>query len=72
MWRSAPTGEIEVGKPDPKAFRAALDAIDARAEHTVFVDDFPENVDAARRLGMHAVLCTDSQQTATELGALLR
>ena len=41
-------------KPDPRAFRAALDRMGATAAETVFVDDLAENVEAARALGFRA------------------
>jgi HAD superfamily hydrolase (TIGR01509 family) len=65
------SGETRVGKPDPRAFRAALDALSVSAEVTVFVDDQPRNVDAARKLGMQAVLCADSADTIRALQELL-
>ena len=40
-------------KPDPRIFRAALDALDARPEDAVFVgDSMPRDMEGARRLGM--------------------
>jgi glucose-1-phosphatase len=41
-------------KPDPHAYRAALDRMGATAAETVFVDDLAENVEAARALGFTA------------------
>ncbi len=45
-------------KPDPRAYRAALDRMGAAAEETVFVDDLAENVEAARALGFRAFQST--------------
>ncbi|XGU20660.1 HAD-IA family hydrolase [Rhodococcus sp. 3Y1] len=39
-------------KPDPAAFLAALEFLDARPQQTFFVDDNPVNVLSARRLGI--------------------
>jgi FMN phosphatase YigB (HAD superfamily) len=40
-------------KPDPRIFRAALDALDARPEDAIFVGDSqPRDMEGARRLGM--------------------
>jgi putative hydrolase of the HAD superfamily len=41
-------------KPDPRAYRAALDRMGAAAAETVFVDDLADNVQAARALGFRA------------------
>ena len=45
-------------KPDPRAYRAALDRMGAAAAETVFVDDLAENVEAARALGFRAFQST--------------
>src|SRR5690606_9807118 len=42
-------------KPDPRAYRAALDALGVRAERALFVDDQQRNVDGARAVGMAAM-----------------
>ncbi len=46
----------EVGhrKPDREIVRLALDRADIPAEQALFIDDKPENVAAARELGIHA------------------
>ena len=45
-------------KPDPRAYRAALDRMGATAAETVFVDDLAENVQAALALGFRAFRST--------------
>ena len=42
-------------KPDPRMYRAAVEAFDARPEDCLFVDDNPANVEAALRMGMKGV-----------------
>ncbi|MCP4540550.1 MAG: HAD family phosphatase [Chloroflexi bacterium] len=44
-----------VMKPDAAIFELTLERIDIRADEAVFVDDFRENVAAARQAGLHAV-----------------
>jgi 2-haloacid dehalogenase len=41
-------------KPDPAIFRLALDRFGLTAERTIFVDDHPPNVEAARTVGLMA------------------
>jgi putative hydrolase of the HAD superfamily len=43
-------------KPEAGIYAAALTALDAIAEEVFFLDDRPENVSAARRIGMQAHL----------------
>ncbi len=45
-----------VSKPDPRFFKLALDRFGLLPEETLFTDDKMENVAAARRLGMPAVV----------------
>lgn len=47
-----------VRKPSPAAYAQALASLGSPAERTVFVDDQPRNVAAARAVGMHAI-CFD-------------
>ena len=55
-------------KPDPAAYTGVLDALGAAPADVTFVDDRPENVAAARELGLRAVLFTDPATLATDLG----
>jgi len=45
---------LGVAKPHPQAFLLALRALDLNPEETLYLDDDPENVEAARRLGLRA------------------
>ena len=67
------SSEVGVRKPDPAIFSLALRELGGIApEHAVFLDDFPGNVAAARRLGMHGVLVEDDPSGAlAELERLL-
>lgn len=47
--------DIGVMKPDPRAYRAILDALGVEAKAALFVDDFAENVRGAEAVGMGAV-----------------
>ena len=44
--------ELGARKPDPAIYRAALDALDARADDALFVDDQTAYCDGARALGI--------------------
>jgi 2-haloacid dehalogenase len=52
------SGEERLVKPDPRLFRRLLDRFGLAPEATLFVDDAPANVAAARRLGLDAVRFT--------------
>ena len=45
---------VGVGKPDPRIFQAALQALGVSAEESLYVDDCLEEADGARRCGFTA------------------
>ncbi len=45
-------------KPEPAAYRQVLDGLGTPAENVLFVDDRPDNVEAARREGIQAEVFT--------------
>lgn len=48
------SGDIGLAKPDPAAFRLALERLAVAPERCLFVDDVEENVRVAQRMGMLA------------------
>ncbi len=48
------TCTLGVHKPDPRAFTLAAEALGLPPAAILFLDDLPENVDAAHRVGMAA------------------
>jgi putative hydrolase of the HAD superfamily len=66
------TLSFEVGaiKPEPEIYRACLASLGVEPEETLFVDDRPENVDAARALGMHALPFEGEDRLRDELERL--
>ena len=50
------SGDLGVRKPDPQIYRMALGALGAKPMECLFIDDYPERVDAARELGISSIL----------------
>jgi HAD superfamily hydrolase (TIGR01509 family) len=48
------SAEENLVKPVPEIYERALERLDVAAEQTVFIDDMRSNVEAARRVGLHA------------------
>jgi HAD superfamily hydrolase (TIGR01509 family) len=48
------SGEVGLVKPDPRIFRLAAERFALEPQRTLFVDDSPRNIAAARRLGFGA------------------
>jgi rhodanese-related sulfurtransferase len=61
-----------VRKPDAEAFRVAARGLGLEPEACVFVDDLATNVEAAREVGMRAVLHQEPALTIEALEDLLR
>ncbi|MEW6751407.1 MAG: HAD family phosphatase [Candidatus Latescibacterota bacterium] len=58
-------------KPDPWIYRHLLGQHGLDPAASAFVDDTPENVEAARRLGLHGVLFTSADACRLQLEPLL-
>ena len=58
-------------KPDPEIYRLLFKTFDIRPERAVFLDDNRDNILAAEREGLHAILFTDYSQASEQLEAIL-
>lgn len=65
------SAEVGLRKPDPRYYHWILSRLGAAPEEAVFIDDFPVNVEAARRIGLAAIRFYDPQQMRRELADLL-
>jgi HAD superfamily hydrolase (TIGR01509 family) len=65
------SSEVGVLKPDPRIYQLSLRGLGISPAQAIFIDDFTENVEAARSLGLHAVLFQDPTQTIEEIEGLL-
>lgn len=63
--------EEGIAKPDPRIFERTCERLGVRPEETVFLDDAERHITAARELGMHAILFTDTAQAIADLDACL-
>ena len=63
------SAEVGMAKPEPEIFRLAAARLGVAPEACVFVDDWDQNVEAARKVGMTAVCYR--QDKGDDLAALL-
>jgi epoxide hydrolase-like predicted phosphatase len=63
--------EIGIEKPDPRAYTLVCDRLGVQPEEAIFVDDTRMCVDAAEKLGMHAILFRDNAETIEAIEATL-
>jgi 2-haloacid dehalogenase len=61
------SGDEKVAKPDPRIFEVLAERTGVPLESSVFIDDKPENVDAAKAAGMDAVVFVDDGTLRTQL-----
>lgn len=64
------SAEIGMMKPDPTAFRVALQALQAPPQHVMFVDDALPNIRGAQQLGINAILFRNDTDLRAELKKL--
>jgi epoxide hydrolase-like predicted phosphatase len=65
------SGDEGAAKPDPAAFATTLERLGVAPEEAVFIDDTLGHVEAARTLGLHAILFTTAEELADQLQSLL-
>ncbi len=63
--------EVGIRKPDPAIYEHALAKLDTKPETTVFVDDDPENVEAAEAMGIKGIVFTDTDKVVSELRSMV-
>lgn len=62
--------EMGMEKPDENIYLAALKDINCKPEETVFIDNIPEFVEAAEKVGMKGIIFKDSNQLKKDLAKL--
>ncbi len=62
--------DVEAAKPDPRVYREALRLLDCRPEAAVFIDDLPENVAGAEKMGVRGILYNPGIDLEAELARL--
>jgi epoxide hydrolase-like predicted phosphatase len=65
------SAEIGVMKPDERIYQIALEKLGVKPSESVFLDDFPKNVEGAIAVGMQAIHFTQPEQALKELKQLL-
>lgn len=65
------SAEVGIAKPDAGIYTFTLEKLGVAPEEAVFVDDFIENIEAARALGMYGIHFQGKEKAMGELRALL-
>lgn len=64
------SGDENIRKPEAAFFQILFDRYQVKPEHAVFIDDNLRNVEASKKLGLHAILFTSAEKLEEELHAL--
>jgi 2-haloacid dehalogenase len=64
------SGEVGVNKPERRIFDYLVEQFDIEPEATLFIDDSPTNIDAARALGFRVIQFTAAAALRVELVGL--
>jgi putative hydrolase of the HAD superfamily len=59
--------QLSLAKPDPAIYRYVLAKLGTLPDETLFLDDKPENIQAAHALGMKAILFSTAEQLRADL-----
>jgi putative hydrolase of the HAD superfamily len=65
------SGEVGVMKPEPRIYQIAMEQAGVDPDEAVFVDDFFENVEGCRAVGMHGIHFRDPETAMQKLKDLL-
>ncbi|HEY6453735.1 MAG TPA: HAD family phosphatase [Steroidobacteraceae bacterium] len=65
------SGEIQLMKPEPEIYLHLLERFGLRPAESVFIDDLQANVDAAKRVGLHALRFHNARQCQQDFDELL-
>lgn len=65
------SAEVGLAKPNPEIYQLTLGRLQVDPEQAVFIDDFQENVEAAREARLHAIHFHSPEQALRELFVLL-
>jgi epoxide hydrolase-like predicted phosphatase len=65
------SGDVGVMKPDPPIYLLAIERLGVQPKSVVFIDDFLQNIEGARAVGMHGIHFRNPQQVRTDLEVLL-
>jgi putative hydrolase of the HAD superfamily len=61
---------VGLRKPDERIYRLALDLIQKAPDECCFIDDRPENIEGAAKVGIRAILMRDAVQLKKDLQSL--
>ncbi len=65
------SAELGLAKPDPEIYKVVIDSLDQDPSELIFIDDFVENVKAAREANLNAIHFRNRDQALADLAEYL-
>lgn len=65
------SAEVGMQKPDKRIFRYTLELLGVHPQEAIFIDDIPENCRAAGKVGINAIIFTDTETVVQEMKKML-
>jgi 2-haloacid dehalogenase len=64
------SGDEKIIKPDKEIFQLLLKRYDLKAEHTIFIDDSINNIEAAKEIGLYTIHFESTSQLEATLSSI--
>ncbi len=61
------SAEVGITKPDPEIYALSLQSLNVQPDEAIFIDDFIENIEGAKAVGMHVIQFQNHEQVKVEL-----
>ncbi len=65
------SAEVKARKPDEEIFQIMLNQLNVKACESIFIDDFPENIEGAKKIGLYTILFKNTQEAIRQINTLL-
>ena len=65
------SAEVQMRKPNAKIYQLILEKLEVNPQDAVFIDDFLENIEGAKNLGINTIHFKNTQETIEKLKNLL-
>lgn len=64
--------QVKMIKPDARIYQILLEKYSLKAEECVFLDDRPENIEGAKKLGFYGIVFTSKEEAEVKLEEIIK
>jgi putative hydrolase of the HAD superfamily len=66
------SADLKIAKPDPKAYKKTLSALESEPEESLFIDNLERNTKVAEQIGIKSIVYKNTNTLKKELNKLLK